>query len=93
MSIPSSACFRRNGRGRDGEYRGGEVHRDPHLVGNASSGDVTGPADDRRHAYAAFPHCPLLWKNGALRDSHSPPLSFVKITIVFRVSRDCRAHA
>ena len=26
---------------------------------------------------------PLWWKSGVLRDSHSPPLSLVKITIVF----------
>ena len=31
----------------------------------------------------------LRWKSGALRDSHSPPLSLVKITSVLRV-RDPR---
>ena len=29
---------------------------------------------------------PFRWKNGAFRDSHSPPLSLVKMTSVLRAS-------
>ena len=68
-----------------GEERGGDVHDDSHLRRRPPGGN---PAGQRMIAGTRTPPShteSLRWKSGALRDSHSPPLSFMKTTSVLRV--------
>ena len=61
---PVERRVRGNRRAGRGEDRRGQVHRDRDLARHRSSGNVAGPADDRRHTDASFPQAGLEVKKG-----------------------------